>query len=256
MDLLDDADILRIVKRTGRRFRLAEQARGLVRDLAAWSKDTFTDDQGRLRHAAGSSEGGRFAPGDGGGGTSSSSGSLTQTSERAYTGRPVQISTRLNAAQTGAIGEDVITRYLRQTEGLQDARPVTRDRNNYAVDLVAGDQVIEAKTGLVSNVPSAQKWRTTIGEPGPAEKAWLRNASPTEKAAHNQEKMVAIMERKQRAVDEISQRLGRPLTTRTISTIINPDTRTADLYSFPGFHPNLRWNTPETRDAYVGSYRY
>lgn len=42
---------------------------------------------------------------------------------------------------------------------------------------------------------------------------------------------------------------------RIVTGIINPDTKTADLYEFDGFHLHIRWNSEETEKAYVGSCR-
>jgi hypothetical protein len=39
-----------------------------------------------------------------------------------------------------------------------------------------------------------------------------------------------------------------------IATIINPDTRSADLYEIPGFHQTVRWKKAEA--YYQGTYRY
>ena len=40
------------------------------------------------------------------------------------------------------------------------------------------------------------------------------------------------------------------------TTIVNPDTKSIDIYSFKGFHEVIRWNGKEVTSGYVGSYKY
>ena len=42
---------------------------------------------------------------------------------------------------------------------------------------------------------------------------------------------------------------GRKLTAKTTNTIPKPDTKTAGIYEFDGFHPRIAWNSPEARKA-------
>jgi hypothetical protein len=183
-------------------------------------------------------------------------GKLTPTKTRAYTGQQVATKTQLTKQETGAIGEAVITNYMKQFGGLPDARPLNMKESNFPVDMIGDHELIEIKTGLVSNSSSAQKWRATIGQPGKAEAAWLAKAKPEEKAAWNQKKMQAIMDRKMAVLKEYQQKYGNKVQGKTVTAIINPDTRTADLFQYNGFHLNIRWNSDETKKSYVGSYSY
>jgi hypothetical protein len=183
-------------------------------------------------------------------------GTLTPTKARAFTGQQIATKTKLTKQETGAIGEAVITNYMKQFGGLPDARPLNMKESNFPVDMIGDHELIEIKTGLVSNGPSAQKWRATIGQPGKAEAAWLAKAKPEEKAAWNQKKMQAIIDRKTAVLKEYQQKYGNKVQGKTVTAIINPDTHTADLFQYDGFHLHIRWGSDETKAAYVGSYQY
>ena len=76
-------------------------------------------------------------------------------------------------------------------QGFRDAETLNVGRNNFPLDLVHDHVVYEVKAGLASNRTDAQKWRITLGEPGPKEKAWLAGASDAAKATHNLKKAKA-----------------------------------------------------------------
>jgi hypothetical protein len=195
---------------------------------------------------------GRWADtGAGGGGGSG----ITKVSERVFSGQPVMVNTKLSKQQTGAIGERVVIDYLK-SQGHQDARPLNNELPNYAIDMVQDHEAIEVKTGLVSNSRKAQRWRMTIGQPGKAETEWLRTASAEEKAKHNAHKNEMIHKRKQDALAKVSAELGRPVKGKTMTTIINPDTKTVDLYSFEGFHQRIDWNSEQAKAGYLGTFKY
>src|SRR5262249_21269479 len=102
---------------------------------------------------------------------------LTRTARRAVKSEPVETTNPLSKLETGALGERIAIAFL-QNRGFKDARPLNTSTNNYAVDMVADHEAIEVKTGLVSNGTTAQHWRSTIGQPGNKEMAWLKKASP------------------------------------------------------------------------------
>jgi hypothetical protein len=175
--------------------------------------------------------------------------------ERAYTGKPVATKVRLGTVSAGELGEAIITQYLKQEMGIRDAEPANPHVTNYPVDIKGDHMLIEAKTGQVSNSTGAQKWRATIGKPGIEETAWLAKAKPEVKAAWNQQKLQAIMDRKAAVLKEFKKQWGQAKGV-TVTTIINPDTRTADIYRYDGFHLHIRWNNDAAKKAYVGSYKY
>jgi len=219
-------------------------------EAAAGVKAHYDPDQPRVPKGEGD-ESGEWTS-EGGGGARS----ITAVEERAFNGQRIETETTLSKQEAGALGERVVIAYLQEERGFKDASALNMERSNFPVDLVQDHELIEVKTGMVSNGPSAQHWRATIGQPGKAEREWLATATAVEKRAWNQRKSAAILERKGKVLADWSRRHGIEAKGRTITTIINPDTKTVDLYEFSGFHLRIKWNSPEAEKAYVGSYRY
>lgn len=182
-------------------------------------------------------------------------GKIVRTTARAWQAEPVPIAAQLTKPQTGDLGEAIAVAFLKQL-GFRDAGTLNYNRNNFALDLVHDHELFEVKTGLVSNSRKAQQWRVTLGEPGVKEKAWLKTASAAEKAAHNLKKAKAALTRKTQAMREVQRALGRPVKVGTLCLIVNPDTRTADLYRFRGFHGAIQWGSDFAKKGYVGSVQY
>ena len=191
---------------------------------------------------------GRFAEGEGL--------ILTHTGERVFNGEPVPIESKPSKLEVGALGEKIAIAYARQEMGAKDVGPLNTKANNFPVDMLQDHQLIEVKTGLCSNGKTAQHWRATIGQPGKEESAWLKTASKEDKAAWNQQKSDAILQRKQATLDEFSKRLGTPVAGKTLTIILNPDTRSADIHIFDGFHSRIPWNSDQAKAGYVGTFRY
>lgn len=182
-------------------------------------------------------------------------GRRAQKVARVWNGKATVTHTTLNKAQTGAIGEKIAVDFLRNVQGLKDARPLhIKTSTHFPLDLVGDHEIFEVKTGVCSS--SNTKWRVTLGQPGKAEAAWLRKASPAAKHAWNQRKAAEAMKRKQQVVKEFSRKTGRKLTGRTIGVIINPDAGAADVYAFDGFHAAIGWNSALAKQSYIGSYNY
>jgi hypothetical protein len=179
-------------------------------------------------------------------------GSLKSTSRRAM---EAPTGERPSKLETGRLGEELAVRFL-QDQGFKDARTLNVERNNFPVDLVEDHRVYEVKAGLASNGLQAQQWRATIGQPGPKEAAWLARVSERTKAAHNERKMQAILERKHAAVREVGQRLGRLVKGATMGLIINPATKTVDVHVMEGFHLRVGWSSAQAKESYRGSYKY
>lgn len=197
---------------------------------------------------------GRFCatPGSGGGGSVSG---LKPAKGRVFTGEPVELKTKLSKLETGSVGEKVVIAYLK-SKGFGDARSTNVKVNNFAVDLVHDHEAFEVKAGLVSNGKSAQQWRATIGQPGKAETAWLKKASPEAKRAWNEKKGQEILKRKQDALAKLSKQLGRKVKGNTYTVILNPDTKRADLFAFSGFHLRIPWGSAQAKAGYLGTYSY
>ena len=168
---------------------------------------------------------------------------------------PIETKTKISKSEAGKIGEAVIIAQL-QAQGFADARPASTERNNYPVDVFQDHGAIEVKTGLVSNGATAQHWRATIGQPGKAETEWLKTASHEEKHAWNEQKAQAILDRKNQALKDLSKQVGGKIKGYTMTTIINPDKKTVDVFRFDGFHLRIPWNSPAVDKAYVGTFKY
>lgn len=179
---------------------------------------------------------------------------LKAVKKRAFNGTPVELKSTMSKQDAGKLGEEIVIAYLRKN-GMADADHINSDQPNFPIDVRGDHTLIEVKTGLVSNGPGAQQWRATIGQPGKAETEWLRTASPEDKAAHNLKKSQDIMDRKNRVLADY-EASGEAFKSRTMTVLLNPDTRTADVHIINGFHLRIGWNSPESKAAYVGSFKY
>lgn len=181
--------------------------------------------------------------------------SLKPTKQRAFDGNTVALKNQLGKQEAGKLGESVIISWLK-SKGFSDAQTANTERNNYPVDLVQDHELIECKTGSAGNGAAAQQWRITIGQPGKAEQAAIAKMSPDKKAKWHAAKQKACLDRKKQVLADAEKKAGRKVKPATITTIINPDTKTVDLYKFSGWHQRIGWNSPEAKSAYVGSYKY
>lgn len=181
----------------------------------------------------------------------SGGGTTTGETERAFNGAQTSGGQKLTKLRTGEVGEKVAAEHLGN-----GARSLNTKGNNYPIDLITDTHAVEVKTGLSTNRPDAQKWRTTIGQPSKTETAWLKTAAPAEKAAWNASKQRAIIERKNKALDELRRETGVKLKAKTIGVILNPSTGTADIHEFDGFHSNIRWSSPQMQAAYKKTVRW
>jgi hypothetical protein len=177
------------------------------------------------------------------------------SSGRAFANDPDAVKLKIGKQDAGKLGEQIVVSWLK-SKGMTDARPMNLDQNNFPIDLIQDHETIEVKTGQASNSKGAQQWRLTIGEPGKAEKEWLAKASPEEKAKWNAEKQRKIHERKKKVLEAVSKIVGTTVKASTMTVILNPDTRTADVFKFEGWHDRISWTSPETQKAYQGTYRY
>ena len=205
---------------------------------------------------------GTFGEGAGRGGgaakpaANSASGVKIKTSEkRAFEGKQVAVKNKLGKQAAGKLGEDIIVAHLKEI-GMADARAMNLDRNNFPIDLIQDHEVIEGKTGQAGNSAGAQQWRLTIGEPGKAEKAAIAKMTSDQKAAWHAKKQAAIHDRKAKVLEELSAKLGHTVKASTITVILNPDTKTADIYKFDGWHDRIGWNSDQAKDGYVRSVTY
>lgn len=235
----------------------------------------YSDDQPRDESGQWTSGGGGSAPSDvaegGAGGDAAGTaasgdpftapavgarvGTLTVIADHAFKGEPQDIRNAPSKQAVGALGERIALEWLRG-RGLTDAKPMNMERANFPVDLIQDHEAIEVKAGLVSNSERAQQWRLTIGQPGPTETAWLARASDRAKERWNQQKVQAIATRKKTVLRQLSKDLGVKVKGRTMAFIVNPDTKTADLFVFEGFHARIGWKSEQARAGYVATVRY
>lgn len=180
---------------------------------------------------------------------------LTRVAQRVFTGQPVPHKVSLTKGETGEHGEAIALAYLRSI-GLKDARSTNMSTNNFPIDIIAGKYLVEVKAGLAGNGKDAQKWRSTIGEPGKAEKAALAAMTPQEKLKHNAQKRQACLDRKRKVMADYEKSLGHKFKSRMITMILNPETRSVDIHDHSDFHSRIGWNSPEAKTAYVGSFKY
>jgi ADP-ribose pyrophosphatase YjhB (NUDIX family) len=174
---------------------------------------------------------------------------------RTFTGSPVATRNKLSKQETGKLGEQIAIGYL-QSLGSKDATLVNTSQSNFPIDAVHDHEAVEIKTGLVSNSTRAQQWRLTIGEPGEQEQKWLKGAAAEDKAKWNASKETAIFQRKDAAMKSIEKETGVKLKARTITMIIDPDRKTADIHSFSGFHERIGWNSDQAKSGFVKTVKF
>lgn len=175
---------------------------------------------------------------------------------RVFGGKPVALAHKPSKLETGEIGEKIALQLLLE-QGFGDARRLSvEEAQNFPVDVMADHHVVEVKAGLVSNGESAQHWRATIGQPGPKEAAWLKAATPEEKAAWNRTKGKAAIERKQQVLMAIGRERGIRLKAKTYGIILNTDTRQADIFVIDGFHERVGWKSELAQHSYVGTVSF
>lgn len=174
---------------------------------------------------------------------------------RVFGGKPVATQSTLTKQETGRVGEAVVVAYLKHL-GHADAGPMNSGRTNFPIDLIEDHRPTEVKAGLVSNSASAQQWRLTFSKETAAEKALYEKMTPAEREQWNAEKQQRIHERKRAAIKALEEESGEKIKPRTMTVVINPDTQTADIYSFDGFHDRIGWTSDLGKKGYVATVRY
>jgi hypothetical protein len=184
-----------------------------------------------------------------------SSVAVKPTKKRAFEGSPVATKIALSKQETGRVGEAVILAFLK-SQGKEDARPMNTAATNFPVDMIEDHAPTEVKAGLVSNTRKAQQWRLTFSKESKVEKEKYAKMSPEERKAWNAEKQARIHARKLQVLAAVEKKTGKKQKPRTMTTIINPDTKTADIYIFDGWHDRIDWQSDMAKKAYAGSVTY
>ena len=202
---------------------------------------------------AGSPEGGEFAAAGG----YKTGIKLKPTTKRAFKGDPIETKIKLSKIETRDVGEKVAIQYARQyMAGGKNARPLNSVKNNTAVDIAADHKLIEAKAGLVSNSKGAQQWNAKIGEPSKEYRTWAKTASAEDIRAYNDRQRQLILYRKDQLLKRASKAISDGYDPNVITSIINADTRTADVYVFKGYHLRIGWTSDMAKEGFVGSFNY
>lgn len=212
---------------------------------------------------------GQFGPGGGAGGAESASAGeygehgvntgvrIQQIEQRVWSGKPVATQTTLGKQDTGKIGEAVVLAFLK-SKGLENARLANTvaklNSNNFAVDVFGDHTAIEVKTAVVSSTKG--RWAVTLGQFGKEEQAFYNKLNPEKKKAYNLAKLQECFKRKDAALKKLGQVVGHDLKPVTMMLMINPDTKSADLFQVDGYHANIGYNSPLAKQGYVGSYQY
>lgn len=180
---------------------------------------------------------------------------VKKSKERAFKGEPVPLKMQLTKQETGRVGEKVAVAWLKSLGGVKDAVPLNTGNPSESIDLFGDSMAPEVKSGLASNGKDAQKWRITFSmEVSKEEKAAYDAMTKEQRTAYNAKKQKDAMARKVRLLEKLGKRRGKPIRPVTVTTIINPDTQTADIYMAEGYHQILRWNDPKAK--YQGSVKY
>jgi hypothetical protein len=184
---------------------------------------------------------------------------LTKVKQRVYQGKPVELKTKYNNDDTGRIAASIAMSYAKDHLKLKNPYLLTQHKGYKAFDMVAGNHAVEIKGGLVSNKDA--KWKSGKGGLWPAEKERRRKIMATGTLAEKRAiaRMDAKLEenivpRKLEQMKRMGAEMGRRLYPHTIGTIINPDTKTADVFHIPTFEKITRWK--QIGKHYKGTFRY
>jgi hypothetical protein len=149
--------------------------------------------------------------------------------------------------------------------------------NNFPFDVASyhpahGLTLYEVKGGQPSNTKSAQQWRVTNdAKLSQADEEAIKASAAKDGIPHAEAKrqfmagkVSAAIDRKHQAAKDIEQRLKdagilgqhETVQVKTLTSIFNDHTKTADFFEFHGVHPLIRWNSEATQQAYAGTMAY
>lgn len=184
---------------------------------------------------------------------------LTPVKTRVYRGEPVALKTKYSNDDIGRIATAIAMSYAKTYMKLKQPLPLTQHKGFKAFDMVAGDHAVEIKGGHVSN--NEAKWKSSKGGLSAAEqkrRREIRTGGSAAKKARLKEFDAdmenRIVPRKYAQMKTMSADLGRQLQPHTLGMIVNPDTRTADVFHIPGFEKIHRWK--QLGKYYKGTFRY
>ncbi len=77
-----------------------------------------------------------------------------------------------------------------------------------------------------------------------------------DRTKHNAAMVENVMRNKRNAIRIAGKMTGKKWKSITVASIINPTTKTADIFIIPGFHKVLNWNSKLVKESYSGTYFY
>jgi hypothetical protein len=187
-------------------------------------------------------------------------GTIKPSKKRAFTGQAA--GEKIDSRLAGAIGEEILIQHLKSL-GYADAAQTSdflhTTANNLPIDLIHDHRLIEAKAGQTSNPDGV--WALKYdGKFTKDQEAKFAKMPPEKvkkaKARINKAKVAGIHARKAAFVERMNKELGFVEKAGMMCVLVNPDTRTADLYEFDGFHDRIPFKSEQAQKAYVGSVRY
>ena len=180
---------------------------------------------------------------------------LTKVADRSYNKKSVPLKTKISKYDTGKLGERLAASYMKKVFKLR-TRTLNVKMSNSPIDLKAGKFLIEAKGGLISNKKGSRYWQANDGEMGELQKQQVREMTPEKRKAWYDVRKEGIIPRKYRLLAAMTRRDGIKYQPRTITTIINPDTKTFDVYVFKGYHRYVGWDSPLAIESFAGTFKY
>lgn len=168
---------------------------------------------------------------------------------------PVPVKTQLSKQETGRVAEAAIRSYLRDIVGIKDTVGLNAGKPNESIDLFGDSMAPEVKGGGCWIGKGAQQWRITFSmELGKTEQAKYDAMSADQQAAWREKRQRACLKRKVELLKKLSKERGKEIKAVTFTGIVNPDTRTVDIYKTEGYHQRVGWHEPKAK--YAGSVRY
>lgn len=175
------------------------------------------------------------------------------SSGRVWSGGTVEYDgPKLSKLQVGALGEKLAMRVLSE-KFETEFTTLNIGVNNSPLDAGGDHMALEIKTGLASNSSTAQQWRSTLGEPGKAEKVLIAQMTSDEKKEYNAYKQQKVLDRKQQMLNELSKEAGAEIKGFMVGIILSPDGLKGDAYLIPGFHSRINWSQLKD-EQFLGTY--
>lgn len=184
---------------------------------------------------------------------------IKPSKERAYGSKQ---TTKLDSRLAGAIGEEIIIQHLKSL-GYADAGPTSdfmnTTRNNLPMDLVHDHRLIEAKAGQADNPDGV--WALKYdGRFTKEQEAAFDKMKPDQvkeaKKKINVAKVKGIHDRKAAFIKKVNKKLGFKVAAGMMTVILNPDTKTADIYQFDGLHDRIAFKSEMAQSGYIRSVKY